>query len=62
MPSGLNNELGNKNFLDKKRILEAKNVVLDEKVKAATSWGKQHIEERTKWLADKAYEEVWKIK
>ena len=34
VPSGLNNELGNKNFLDKKRILETKNVLLDEKVKS----------------------------
>jgi hypothetical protein len=38
------------------------NVLLDEKIKAATSWDKQHIEERTKWLAEKAYKEVWKIK
>jgi hypothetical protein len=62
VPSELNNELGKKNFLDKKRILERKSVLLDEKVKVATSWDKQNIEERTKWLADKAYNEIWKIK
>jgi uncharacterized protein with ParB-like and HNH nuclease domain len=62
VPSKLNAELGKKNFLDKKRILVSKNVLLDEKVKSATSWGRQQIEERTKWLAKNAYDEIWKIK
>jgi uncharacterized protein with ParB-like and HNH nuclease domain len=62
VPSKLNTELGKKNFLDKKRILESKNVLLDEKVKNVTSWGKQQIEERTKWLAENAYSKIWKIK
>ena len=63
VPAELNNvDLGNKGFLEKKQILESKNVLLDEKVKNATTWDKQQIEERTKWIAKVAYEKIWNIK
>lgn len=63
VPSELNNiALGSKAFFEKKQILESNNVLLDEKVKNATSWDKQSIEERTKWLAKMAYEKIWNIK
>lgn len=56
----LNNKLGNKSFSEKKQLLLQSNVPLDQMIREANVWGEEQIEQRTRFLAKKAYEEIWK--
>ena len=57
----LNNELANKNFLDKVKILSNAHVWVDPVILEAKEWGKAEIVKRTALLAKDAYENVWPI-
>jgi uncharacterized protein with ParB-like and HNH nuclease domain len=61
IPQELNGELGDKEFLDKRGVLEQNGVFLDEKVREASTWEREQIEDRTKWMAKLAYDKIWKI-
>jgi len=58
----LNNKLSNKSFSDKKNILTKNKYYIDEVLKTAKVWGQKEINNRTKWLAKLAYEDIWKIR
>lgn len=59
----LNGELGDKKFSAKQKILKkARNVWVDDAILNAAAWGKAEIENRTGALAERAYDELWKIR
>ena len=57
----LNNKLGNKSFLEKKKILLESNIFLDDFIKKTEIWNEEMIDERTRILAKIGYQEIWKI-
>ena len=57
----MNNQLSNKSFPEKKRILLRSLAWKDQSLSSASSWGKKEIETRSKALARVAYEQVWAI-
>jgi hypothetical protein len=57
----LNNELANKNFAEKVKVLKNANVWVDPVILKAKNWGATEIAERTKLLAKDAYENVWAL-
>lgn len=59
IPSDLNNKLGTKSFDQKKKILEEKNVSLDQVITDADKWTEEEIQSRTKFLANYAFNTVW---
>ncbi len=56
-----NNLLGIKPFSDKKSILSSANIYIDKTILNATEWTINEIEARTKDIATKAFNEVFKI-
>jgi hypothetical protein len=56
-----NTQLSNKSFADKKAILLASNIPIDEYLKKASKWETKSIEERTKHLAKLAFDKIWRI-
>ncbi|AYL98111.1 DUF262 domain-containing protein [Mucilaginibacter celer] len=56
-----NNTLANKQFKDKKVILERSNIFLDETIVKATKWAEGEIVLRTEKLASIVYNKVFKI-
>jgi len=56
----LNNQLANKSFADKKKILQAKGF-LPSHLSAASVWGAKDINERTIAMAEHAHRKIWKI-
>lgn len=56
----LNNKLGNKSFAEKKRLLKAANWI-DQEVRAASAWGSEQIDVRTKEMAREAYDKIWRL-
>jgi uncharacterized protein with ParB-like and HNH nuclease domain len=61
VPQELNEKLGNKSFVEKKKILDEHKVKLDEALISSSSWTNKQIEDRTEWLSYIAYKEIWKI-
>ena len=59
--SKLNQKLSNKPFQKKKEILGRSKVTLDEIIVNSDQWGDEEIQARSKFLAKKAYEEIWKL-
>lgn len=59
--SKLNQKLSNKSFSKKKEILAKSKVSLDEIIVNALQWDDNEIQTRTKALAKKAYEEIWRL-
>ena len=57
----LNNKLSNKQFNRKKEILREAGIRLDRILGAADTWDMKKVIERTDYLAELAYDEVWKI-
>ncbi|MBV6452774.1 MAG: hypothetical protein MHPDNHAH_03544 [Anaerolineales bacterium] len=57
----LNDELDNKNFSEKKKILSKAKIWQDDVLNEATSWGEAEIRARSRKLAELAYKKVWKI-
>ena len=57
----LNNELANKNFLEKVKILSNAHVWVDPVILAAKEWGAAEIDNRTALLAKDAFENVWPL-
>ena len=57
----LNNELANKDFAEKVKILNSAKVWVDPVILNAKTWGPAEIEQRTKLLAKEAYEKVWAV-
>jgi len=57
----LNEALGGKPFVQKRDILTKAGVTLDEITLKAKDWGRSEISERTKYLANYAYETAWKF-
>lgn len=58
----LNDELGNKDFPAKQKILEKRKNAYDiADVLAAAEWEQPHVEARTTRLAELAYDKVWRI-
>ncbi len=61
LKKGLNEKLKNKDFTEKRKILQDNSVVLDNKLKDTKVWGENEIQERTKYFAKLAYEKIWSI-
>ena len=61
MEETLNGKLGNKPFATKHPIYKSSNIYLDDKIKNATDWDSQLILDRTKIIAEKLFDEVFKI-
>lgn len=59
--SKINQKLSNKPFQKKKEILARSKVTLDEIIVNSDQWGDDEIQARSKFLAKKAYEEIWKL-
>lgn len=57
----LNAKLKDKLFKDKKQILLDSGFKLAEEMKAAANWGAAEIRQRTQTLAERAYNDVWKL-
>lgn len=57
----LNEKLGNKHFAKKKAIYLTSQIFLDEKIMKATSWDKKKILERTEYIGEGLYNEVFKF-
>jgi hypothetical protein len=57
----LNAKLKDKPFKDKKQILSDSGFKLVEEMKAAATWGAAEIRLRTQTLAERAYNDVWKL-
>jgi len=57
----LNAKLKDKLFKDKKQILLDSGFKLAEEMKAAATWGAAEIRLRTQTLAERAYNDVWKL-
>lgn len=57
----MNSKLSNKDFLEKKKILNQNGYALDEKVDDTDIWDKKEIRSRLDWIVKKAYHEYWKI-
>jgi hypothetical protein len=58
----LNNALANKSFSAKKTILaDQVDLVVDEKIAGVEVWDDEAIDDRTKWLAGIAFDEVWRL-
>lgn len=55
----LNNKLANKDVAQKVEILNAAKVWVDPVILNATTWGVAEIQERTKLLAEEAYNQIW---
>lgn len=58
---GLNDELANKSFEEKKKILIIKGINLGETLKNSEQWNEETIRQRTAELSNIAFERVWKI-
>lgn len=58
-PEKVNGEIGNKSFVEKKKILTQKKCLLPEVVASASKWGKEEILQRTKEMGQIAYNEIW---
>ena len=56
-----NNKLGNKPFANKLTMLKRSKIFLDPPLVSATTWTPTEITQRGEWLADAAYQKVWKI-
>lgn len=61
VPASLNDELGNKSFNEKQRILRNNGVMIDPIVSDTSDWNDEAIEKRTVWMADLAYKKIWKV-
>jgi Protein of unknown function (DUF1524)/Protein of unknown function DUF262 len=57
----LNDELANKPFQEKVQILRHAHVWVDQVILDAKDWGSSEIENRTKLLAQDAYQNVWSL-
>lgn len=57
----LNDKLANKAFADKVKILKEAHVWVDPVILHSTEWGPDQINERTKELAQDAYNNVWQL-
>ena len=57
----LNDQLKNKDFPEKKKVLSKAKVWQDEVLQNATTWTEDDIRARSKKLAELAYKKVWKI-
>jgi hypothetical protein len=56
-----NLKLKNKDFSEKKVILEEEHVPLDPILQAATAWTDKEIQKRSEYLATIALEKIWKL-
>lgn len=56
-----NELLADKNFKQKKEILLANHIIIDNHIRKATSWTDKQIEKRTIEIAKIAYNKIWKI-
>jgi len=57
----MNNKLGTKPFGEKKKVLCSSRMWVDDKIRNASKWGKEEIDDRTEVMAKLAYERVWKV-
>jgi len=57
----LNNKLSNKEFSNKKKLLQSSNVYIDPEITQARTWGAKEIEQRSRFLADQAYKVIWRL-
>ncbi|MCK9376866.1 MAG: DUF262 domain-containing HNH endonuclease family protein [Syntrophobacterales bacterium] len=61
VPAELNNELGNKSFVQKKELLIKARVFIDKILEESSTWDSSAIGKRTELLSKIAYKKVWKI-
>ncbi len=61
MEEGLNGKLGNKPFSLKHPVYLTSNIYLDNHIKGTNDWNKDSIINRTKMIAEKLFDEVFKI-
>jgi hypothetical protein len=58
---GLNNQLANKDFGQKVKILQKAKVWVDPIILKAATWSTAEIEQRTRLLAKEAYDKAWNL-
>lgn len=58
----VNSALANKDFVGKKAVLLKCGMYIDDVIKNATDWNEAEINERTDWLANVAYYQVFKVR
>ena len=61
VPSKLNEKLKNKNFKDKKKILQSEGVAIPAEFVALSDITPKDIRQRTGNLAEQAYKQVWRL-
>lgn len=61
VPERLNGKLTNKNFKDKKKILQDSGYTLPPEIKDSASWTEKDIRARTIKLAEISYDNVWRL-
>lgn len=61
MEEVLNGNLGNKPFIEKKKIYVQSNIYLDDEVKNATDWDENNIIDRTEKIAIRLFDTVFKF-
>ena len=59
--SRFNNKLGNKPFSAKHAMLKQSKIFMDPTLANATTWTSKEMAERGEWLAEIAYQKVWKV-
>lgn len=57
----LNNQMANKDFAEKVKILDQADVWVDPVILNAKTWGASEIEQRARLLAKEAYDKVWAL-
>jgi len=61
VPEKLNEKLGNKSFIEKRKVLSKSGVPLDPLLEGATEWDDNLVDERTKALAKLCHQRVFKV-
>ena len=61
VPQALNAKLQNKSPIEKRTILESANYRIPTEIETAKKWADEEIKQRTRNLAELAYERVWRI-
>jgi hypothetical protein len=61
LPPTLNQDLADKDFKTKKRVLEDGHVKLDDYLRKVKDWTVKEIDERSAYLAELAYDSIWRI-
>lgn len=57
----LNDKLGTKKFIDKKKVLKKSNLFIDHEINRAKKWNRDTVNDRTEYMATKCYQVIFKM-